>query len=89
MTVPSAQLVTIHLSPSGTERPILPRRDAGAAPAELNAEVARAGIGGLSKLSLSKLSWPVFVLGLGAALTLTWSATLAALVWLAVEKIIP
>jgi len=84
MIVPSTQFVTIHLSSSGIERPILPKRDAGAAPAEQKAEVARAGTG-----RLSKLSWPVFVLCLGAALTLTWSAALAALVWLAVEKIIP
>jgi hypothetical protein len=32
--------------------------------------------------------WPIFVLFLGGALTLTWSVTLAGLVWLAVRKML-
>jgi hypothetical protein len=32
--------------------------------------------------------WPVFVLGLGGVLTLTWSVTLAGLVWLAVRRLL-
>jgi hypothetical protein len=32
--------------------------------------------------------WPIFVLGLGGVLTLTWSVTLAGLVWVAVRRLL-
>lgn len=80
MTASSAQLATVRPSFAGSDRPISSKRDTSVTQVDGNATAAgSAGIHGL---------WPVFVLFLGGVLTLTWSVTLAGLVWLAVRRML-
>jgi hypothetical protein len=80
MNVSSAQLATVRPASSGSDRPPLPKRDTGVSQAEAVAVApASAGI---------RAAWPIFVLCLGGVLTVTWSMTLAGLVWLALQKML-
>jgi hypothetical protein len=80
MSVSSAQLATVRPSSSGSDRPILPKRDTG---------VSQAGADAMAPGSTGiRAAWPIFVLCLGGVLTLTWSMTLAGLIWLAVQRIL-
>ena len=80
MNVSLAQLATVRPSSPGSDGRRSPKRDTGVSPAEAVAVApASAGI---------RAAWPIFVLCLGGFLTLTWSMTLAGLVWLAVQRIL-
>jgi hypothetical protein len=80
MAASSAQLATVRPSFAESDRPTSSKRDTSVTQVDANAKPAgRTGIHGL---------WPIFVLCLGGVLTLTWSVTLAGLVWLAVRKML-
>jgi hypothetical protein len=80
MTASPAQLATAPPSFAGSDRPNLSKRDTSVTQVDGNARVA--GSRNIHVL------WPVFVLCLGGILSLTWSVTLAGLVWLAVRKML-